>query len=143
MNHKPKALSTRPDGYKVTNAGGKGSPILRVHRLVQETFQGPCPDGLETRHLDGNEINNQNCNLKYGTRSEQIADQKLHGTFSAPPVSFGEDNPAFRHSKEVKQSVMQLFTEGKTHRQIAELTGMSKTHVTRTIRKEVGGQCAR
>lgn len=51
-----------------------------VHRLVGEAFLGPMPEGLETRHLDGNCRNNAAYNLKYGTHAENMADQILHGT---------------------------------------------------------------
>lgn len=49
-----------------------------VHSLVALTFHGPCPEGLEVRHLDGNHRNNRPENLKYGTRSENVLDQVDH-----------------------------------------------------------------
>ena len=52
-----------------------------VHRLVLETFVGPCPDGLECRHLDGNPANNRVENLRWGTRIENIRDQSRHKTY--------------------------------------------------------------
>jgi hypothetical protein len=54
-----------------------------VHRLVGEAFLGPLPPGLETRHLDGNSLNNAVGNLKYGTHSENMHDQVRHGTHAA------------------------------------------------------------
>jgi hypothetical protein len=51
-----------------------------VHRLVAAAFIGPCPDGQEVRHLDGNPTNNAVENLKYGTRSENLLDRVRHGT---------------------------------------------------------------
>ena len=51
-----------------------------VHRLVLETFVGPCPDGMECRHLDGNPLNNQIGNLAWGTRKENHDDSIDHGT---------------------------------------------------------------
>lgn len=48
-----------------------GSP---VHQLVSLTFLGPCPDGMEVLHNDGNPANNQLDNLRYGTRTENILD---------------------------------------------------------------------
>ena len=53
---------------------GHGAPGSLVHRLVAETFLGPCPDGQEVRHLDGNPLNNCLENLAYGTRRENILD---------------------------------------------------------------------
>jgi hypothetical protein len=58
---------------------GKVKQLL-VHRLVKETFTGPCPPGQEVRHLDGNPRNNRLDNLVYGTPSENIFDSVGHGT---------------------------------------------------------------
>ena len=50
-----------------------------VHRLVLEAFVGPCPDGMECRHLDGNPGNNRLDNLAWGTRAENQQDAIRHG----------------------------------------------------------------
>lgn len=55
--------------------------MVQIHTAVMLAFIGPRPDGLETRHLDGDPANNCLENLRYGTRSENIADAKRHGTF--------------------------------------------------------------
>lgn len=54
-----------------------------VHRLVLETFIGPCPFGMECRHLDGNPKNNKLDNLCWGTKLENIQDRRMHGTESS------------------------------------------------------------
>ena len=41
---------------------------IYIHRLVLETFVGPCPPKMQCRHLDGNPLNNKLNNLKWGTR---------------------------------------------------------------------------
>ena len=51
----------------------------RIHRLVLAAFVGPCPDGMEVRHLDGDPANNYVGNLTYGTASENRADAYRHG----------------------------------------------------------------
>jgi len=53
----------------------------RVHQLVALTFLGPCPDGLEVCHLDGNAINNNLENLRYDTRRANVQDAIRHGVF--------------------------------------------------------------
>jgi hypothetical protein len=53
---------------------------LDVHRLVLEAFVGPCPDGMECCHSDGNGQNNNVNNLRWDTREGNIADKKKHGT---------------------------------------------------------------
>jgi hypothetical protein len=65
---------------------------FQVHRLVLAAFDGPCPEGQEARHLDGNPANNRwepgseeermaaGGNLIWGTHSENIRDKHRHGT---------------------------------------------------------------
>jgi hypothetical protein len=45
-----------------------------AHRLVLEAWVGPCPDGMESRHLDGDKQNNRIGNLRWGTHEENIED---------------------------------------------------------------------
>lgn len=52
----------------------------KVHKLVIEAFIGPCPEGLEVRHLNGVSTDARLLNLRYGTRSENARDRVLHGT---------------------------------------------------------------
>ena len=51
-----------------------------VHRPVCTVFSGPCPPGLQARHLDGNPRNNRAENIKWGTASENSLDKYRHGT---------------------------------------------------------------
>lgn len=82
------------DTWKMLKPGGSGrykhqTVSLRkdgkmrsfyVHRLVLEAFVGPCPKGMECRHLDGNPKNNHLANLCWGTSKENSEDQHHHGT---------------------------------------------------------------
>ena len=54
--------------------------LVFIHHLVLEAFVGPRPQGMETRHLDGNPENNAITNLVWGTRKENVADAVHHGT---------------------------------------------------------------
>lgn len=56
------------------------SRAVFAHRLVLETFVGPCPDGMETLHRNGIRSDNRLVNLRYGTRSENMFDAREHGT---------------------------------------------------------------
>jgi hypothetical protein len=63
------------------SAGTRASRQSRtVHSLILETFRGPCPPGMEARHLDGDQANNRLENLAWGTRAEQAEDKRRHGT---------------------------------------------------------------
>lgn len=54
--------------------------LLLVHRIVLTTFVGPCPDGMEGCHNDGNRMNPSLSNLRWDTRSANHADKRAHGT---------------------------------------------------------------
>ena len=51
-----------------------------VHRLVMLAFVGPCPEGMEVCHGDGDPSNNYPSNLRYGTRSDNMYDASKHGS---------------------------------------------------------------
>ena len=53
-----------------------------IHRLVLEAFEGPCPEGMEGCHHDGNPTNNRIENLRWDTRRSNVADALRHGTHS-------------------------------------------------------------
>src|SRR5262249_22941752 len=67
---------------------GKDERHLRyVHRLVLEAFVGPCPNGMEACHNDGNPSNNVLSNLRWDTRKANQEDTFKHGT-----ANIGERN---------------------------------------------------
>lgn len=77
---KPTSKGTAPH-LKVELSGGPDGRVTRlVHRIVLEAFDGPCPEGQECRHLDGDANNNRRTNLRWGTRSENNDDAVEHGT---------------------------------------------------------------
>ena len=69
------------DGYLLVNlvARRKRRAYL-VHRLVLEAFVGPCPDGMQCRHLNSNPSDNRLANLCWGTPSENAKDAIRNGT---------------------------------------------------------------
>lgn len=82
-----------PGRIKKAPVDGKGYPRVAlygpafpkgahrtVHSLVMEAFIGPCPDGMEICHNDGDRLNARLSNLRYGTRSENHLDKRVHGT---------------------------------------------------------------
>lgn len=64
--------------YVVLKVNGKKTHYY-VHRAVLEAFAGPCPEGMECRHLDGDAANNSVENLRWGTPAENRADVIRHG----------------------------------------------------------------
>ena len=53
--------------------------VFSVHRLVLMAFVGPCPEGMEGCHNDGNEINNTPSNLRWDTKASNMVDRIRHG----------------------------------------------------------------
>lgn len=51
-----------------------------VHRLVLETFVGPCPEGYEASHEDGDPSNNHIENLMWRPKSDNCKLKSKHGT---------------------------------------------------------------
>lgn len=81
LSGKPKAQKQHRDGYRVVGLSRDGAArSMSVHTLVAGAFLGPCPEGLEVRHLDGDPANNILSNLAYGTRAENMRDKARHGT---------------------------------------------------------------
>lgn len=70
------------DGYPGVSIYGESDRSRRwpTHRLVLLAFVGPLPEGLHSRHLNGNSMDNRLANLAYGTVSENAMDKLRHGT---------------------------------------------------------------
>lgn len=76
-------LSSSPRGYVRVSLYKDGNWVtMYAHQLVLTAFVGPCPDGMECRHLDGNQRNNNLWNICWGTKEENEADRVRHGTDS-------------------------------------------------------------
>ncbi len=82
-------LGRHPNGYPTAclRGGGRKTTLL-VHRLVLETFVGPCPEGMECRHVNDRTPGNVALsNLAWGTVQENADDRRRHGS-----VASGERN---------------------------------------------------
>lgn len=69
--------TTTKDGYLRVQVGKRKH---LVHRLVLETFTGPCPEGSEGSHEDGDPENNSISNLMWRTKSSNCERKTIHGT---------------------------------------------------------------
>ncbi len=76
-----KPFLTRYGYHEVTLRKDMKSHKKVIHRLVLEAFVGPCPEGMEARHVDdNNRINNNLTNLCWGTVQDNADDRVRHGT---------------------------------------------------------------
>jgi len=98
-----------------------------IHRIVLETFIGPPPIGKnDVRHLDGNPSNNRIDNLCWGTRSENVKDSQIHGTYKTPYIKNHKNNTGSKHgmSKLVEKNIVEIrlmYKNGKTIREIRNI----------------------
>lgn len=103
-----------------------------IHRLVLETFVGPCPASHEARHWIVNDPS-ISCvwNLQWGTATENQSDRAIHGT----------GNKGSRHglAKLDEVSVRQIlgrFHDGDTITSIARDYGVTRRTVARICRRK-------
>lgn len=100
----------------------------RVHRLVALAFLGPCPEGMEVAHNDGNPKNNRIENLRYDTHSGNEADKVLHGT-----VAWGERN---HNAKLTASDVHAIRRANESQRSLSRRFGVCRKHISQIQRGE-------
>ena len=125
---------TKPDGHLHVRLHKNGIGTTRlIHQLVLEAFVGPCPLGVEVRHLDGNGHNNNLSNLVYGTRSENVFDSVKHGgRVNTRDSGHGQS----KLSEKAIPQIREMLRDGYTQKEIAKLFGVGRT----TIQKIHNGQ---
>lgn len=64
-------------GYRLASVRGRN---VLAHRLVLEAFVGPCPEGMQACHNDGDRMNTRVGNLRWDTPKANSADRWRHGT---------------------------------------------------------------
>ena len=63
------------------------SKELAIHRAVLLSWVGPCPQGMEGCHADGDPLNNQLDNLRWDTSRANHLDAVSHGTSSVLSIN--------------------------------------------------------
>jgi hypothetical protein len=111
---------------------GEVATVL-VHRIIAATFLGPCPEGKESNHKDGEKLNNRDTNLEYITHSEnhfhryRVLGHKGHNRV-------GE--AAGRALLSATQVVQIRQAKGTmTHRELAQQFGVSRSTITSVMRR--------
>lgn len=80
--HRMKARQTQCGRLKINLCNGSGLVFTKlVHRLVLESFVGPCPPGCEACHFPDRDVtNNTLVNLRWDTPLGNARDREVHGT---------------------------------------------------------------
>lgn len=100
-----------------------------VHRLVLLAFVGPCPEGMECCHNDGDPLNNRLDNLRWDTRSANIADAIKHGGY---PIGMRSVN-ALLCDQDIPR-IRSMLAAGVVRRVIAERFGVKEGTINNIAR---------
>lgn len=102
-----------------------GKVYRYIHHLVLEAFVGPCPEGMECCHGDGDPANCRLSNLRWDTPKGNAADKITHGTHL--------EGERVGNSKLTTDRVSRirdrLTAGGVTHQQVADDEDVSRSHV--------------
>jgi hypothetical protein len=121
-----KRLQPCPDRAGYLRVKIDGQP-RSLHRLIAEAFHGPCPEGQECRHLNGDRADNRPSNLCWGTRSENMRDRVRHGTLNIR----GERNPNAKLSDDDVRDIRQLLSLGCLQREVGRQFGVTQVMISR------------
>jgi hypothetical protein len=92
-----------------------------AHRLVLETFVGPCPQGMQGCHNDGNPLNPALQNLRWDTAKGNQADRIRHGT-----AIRGEAMAAAKLSEEDVREIRRLSEAGMNQSELSRRFSVSR-----------------
>lgn len=121
-------------GYPQVQLRNNNKPIGKlVHRLVAEAFIGPCPEGKECNHKDGNKANSSPANLEYVTRSDNLFHSYAIGLHT--PLR-GERNPFAKLTDAQVLAIRAMGAAGLSQSHIAKRFGINRSHVSRILRRE-------
>ena len=131
-------LTRNSDGYFKVNLsflyGGKPAKRCSVSRLVAEAFLGPCPEGHQVCHNDGDNSNNNLSNLRWGTVLENHADKKRHGT-NFPKEHFGEAHKNSKLTVEKVKELRERVSNGESTRSVALEFGIGESTARQAVNR--------
>jgi len=118
-----------------------GIPARRttLHRLMLETFTGPCPPEMECRHLNGCRTDNRIVNLCWGTRKANVGDMIRHGTrvcFTKGRIPSATRKGTLLKAVEVRMIIYLRRTKLYTQQQIGAMFNVSRETVSSILTKQ-------
>lgn len=102
-----------------------------IHRMVLEAFVGPCPPGMQCRHLDGNTRHFWLSNLCWGTPKSNCEDKVRHGTQARGEKVCGSKMTAadVLRMREMYETGAYSFTD------LGRIFGVSNVAATNAVRR--------
>lgn len=102
-----------------------------IHRLVLLAFNGPCPQGMEASHTDGDKCNNELSNLTWESHADNILRKINHGT-----VLLGENSPASKLNEVAVKRIRESYDGGQKVKYISKYFGISTRQCYKIINRE-------
>ncbi len=104
----------------------------KIHSLILETYVGPCPPGMQCRHLDGDSKNNRLENLVWGTSSENQQDRIQHKTDCQ-----GEKCRTSKLTEQDVRMIVYLYRTGLfLQREIAKVYNIAQVTISRIVHRK-------
>lgn len=117
-------LGNHSAGYLSVTFYGRISAL--AHRIVAAAFIGPCPDGHDVNHIDGNKKNNVASNLEYVTRRENMEHAQRTGLWD----NKGEFNGQAKATAEQIKVACALISGGMSQKEAAARVGVTSAVVS-------------
>jgi len=123
--------------YGIVILSSKGKKNYRkVHRLILETYIGPCPEGMEACHNNGIRSDNRLENLRWDTKSNNQRDSVVHGT-NAGLKKKGENHHNSKLTESDIHSIRLIWKYRlNTQKNIAKAFRISRGHVGDIVNKK-------
>lgn len=124
----PATFKPNKRGYwEVMLARPKFRRLYLVHRVVMLAFVGPCPEGLQVNHKNGDKRDNRLSNLEYVTGSENMRHASAMGKLNHA----GMRGPSRKVSDQDVLLMRSLLRRGLTVKEVSQLSKLSISQVRR------------
>lgn len=118
-----------PDGHLAISLALGGDRFRGLaHRLILEAFVGPCPEGMECCHNDGNPTNNRLSNLRWDTRQGNVND-----TVAMDRVPRGSRSKLARFTEDDLAEMIRLRQERVPIKEVAARFGTNESYVSSLV----------
>lgn len=107
---------------------------LYVHRLVLETFVGPCPAGRCACHFNDIPWDNRLENLRWDTQKANMADLKRNGHRQDQSGSRG---PNAKLTDEQVQTIRLKYRQGSTQKDLASEFGTAQQNISKIVKNQI------